>query len=38
MSAFMMGGGNQLLIKLNCGFTCATKGTSYKCMGGIIPN
>jgi hypothetical protein len=24
--------------KLNCGFTCANKGTCDKCMGGIIVN
>ena len=36
-SAFMMGEGNGLLIKLNCVFIGATKGTSDKCMQGIIP-
>ena len=38
-SSFMMGEGNWLLIKLNCGFIGATKGMGDKCMGGgIIPN
>ena len=34
MSAFRMGEGSWLLIKLNGGFTCSTKGMSDNCMGG----
>ena len=33
-----MGEGNWILIKLNCGFTCATKGMGEKCMEEIILN